>query len=191
MSVETGKSGSSGSSPALAFGFLGGPVRIAGLALFVAVATILAALGYEHIGGYEPCALCLKERAPYYVGIPLAAVALVLASLATRWRLTAALFALFALVMGYGVILGIYHAGAEWTFWPGPSSCGVAGSGPADTGQMLDALKTPTIGPSCTDAVWRLAGLSFAGWNAVIAAGLCLLGLLGVARAYGSSSASQ
>ncbi len=191
MTVDQGKPGRQNAALAGVTALLGGPARIAGIALFVTVATVLTALGYEHIGGYEPCALCLKERIPYYVGAPIAAVALLAARAALPGRLVAALFVLFAVVMGYGVILGAYHAGAEWAFWQGPAACGAAGAGPANTGQLLEALKTPTVGPSCTEAVWRFAGLSFAGWNALIAAGLFVLGLIGAARAYGSSSASQ
>ena len=36
-------------------------------------ATVGGALGFEHIGGYIPCALCLMQRDPYYYGIPVAA----------------------------------------------------------------------------------------------------------------------
>ncbi len=51
------------------------PLLIA-LAILAAVsATLGAALTFEHIGGYEPCALCLKERAPYYATIPVALAA--------------------------------------------------------------------------------------------------------------------
>ena len=191
--MATDRTKSASAQPAIAklAALIGGPARIAAIGLAASAITVLAALGYQHVGGYEPCALCLKERVPYYIGAPLAAATLLAVALALPGRLIAALFVLFALVMGYGAILGIYHAGAEWAFWPGPSSCGVAGEGPANTGQLLEALKTPTIGPSCTEAVWRFAGLSFAGWNAVIAGGLCGLGLVGAVRAYGSSSASQ
>ena len=48
-------------------------------ALFLAVAmaaTVGTALGFEHIGGYIPCALCLMQRTPYYIGVPVALVAL-------------------------------------------------------------------------------------------------------------------
>ncbi|PZN12832.1 MAG: disulfide bond formation protein B, partial [Proteobacteria bacterium] len=39
-------------------------------ALFVAAAIILAALGFEYIGGYRPCPLCLQQRYAYYAGRP-------------------------------------------------------------------------------------------------------------------------
>ena len=49
-------------------------------------ATVGTALGFEHIGGYIPCKLCLEQRTPYYVGVPLMALA-ALASSCTgrRW----------------------------------------------------------------------------------------------------------
>ena len=43
----------------------------------VGLATIATAWGFELIGGFIPCKLCLQERIPYYVGLPVAAAALV------------------------------------------------------------------------------------------------------------------
>ena len=36
-------------------------------------AIIATALGFEHPGGYVPCALCLQQRKPYYIAIMLIA----------------------------------------------------------------------------------------------------------------------
>jgi disulfide bond formation protein DsbB len=44
--------------------------------LALSSAAILIALGFEHIGGYEPCPLCYIQRWPYYALIALAAAAL-------------------------------------------------------------------------------------------------------------------
>ena len=69
------------------------PTRKSDAALFLAVAmaaTVATALGFQHIGGYIPCKLCLEQRWPYYVGAPLMAVAAYLgASGAGSPRLTA------------------------------------------------------------------------------------------------------
>ena len=43
------------------------------VAIFLALAmaaTVGTALGFEHIGGYIPCKLCLGQRMPYYIGVP-------------------------------------------------------------------------------------------------------------------------
>ncbi len=45
----------------------------------LSLATILGAWGFELIGGYTPCHLCLGERIPYYVGVPIAAFAVFMA----------------------------------------------------------------------------------------------------------------
>ena len=50
------------------------------LALLGSIGIILAALAFEHLGGFRPCELCLAQRWAYYVGIPLLFVGLVLLS---------------------------------------------------------------------------------------------------------------
>lgn len=136
-------------------------------ALLAAAAIILTALGFEHIGGYRPCALCLQERYAYYIGIPLLFGALVLLSAGKR-RLAAVLFALVAAGFLVNTGLGIYHAGVEWKFWAGPETCQLAlqplGGGP---GGLLKQLGTERV-IRCDEAPWQFMGLSFAGWNAVL-----------------------
>jgi disulfide bond formation protein DsbB len=161
-------------------------LRPAALAVtLIAAATIAAAWGFELFGGYIPCALCLQERIPYYLGIPVALVALI-ASLGKgpAW-LSRLLLVATALIFAYGAYLGIYHAGAEWGFWPGPTDC-AAGSAPATTSaaDILSQLDSVRV-VSCTEATWRLPtdwGLSFAGWNAAISVLLVLVALWGATR---------
>jgi hypothetical protein len=75
--------------------------------------------------------------------------------------------------------LATYHAGVEWGFWEGPAACAPS-VGVNNAADMLNQLTMHA--PSCTDATWRLLGLSFAGWNTLISALLAGLGLLGLAR---------
>ncbi len=134
------------------------------------------AWGYQLIGGYVPCKLCLEQRIPYYIGLPMALVAL--AALVTGRKGVAAILLLaVAAVFAYGAGLGIYQAGAEWQFWDGPNDCGGGTAAPASASNMLQALQSTRV-VSCTEASWRMLGLSFAGWNAVASAGLAGLGLL-------------
>ena len=151
--------------------------RWGGLVLFGATAVILAALGFEHLGGYIPCPLCLQQRYAYYAGIPLAFAALVLVS-ADKSRLAQLAFSLITLAFLLNAGLAVYHAGAEWKFWPGPQSCGTLQAITSNGKGMLEGLdKTKVI--VCDEAQWRFAGLSFAGWNVVTSALLAL----GAARA--------
>jgi disulfide bond formation protein DsbB len=156
------------------------------LILGIALATIAAAWGFELIGGYVPCALCLEERIPYYLGIPIVLAAFVAAYLAAPAWLQKLLLIATALVFAWGAYLGIYHAGAEWGFWPGPADC-AAGAAPPTTSadDLLSQLEGMRI-VSCTDASWRFPagwGLSFAGWNAAVSLLLVAIALWGALRA--------
>ena len=152
------------------------------VAIFLAMAMAVvvgSALGFEHIGHYIPCKLCLGQRTPYYVGVPLMALAAVSATL--RWPpiLTRLLLLVGGLIMAYSLYLAIRHSGVEWGWWAGPTDCGVGGT-PVDTGGngVLDALDTYTP-PACDRAALRVLGLSFAGWNALASAFLAVVALMG------------
>src|SRR5262245_25575721 len=81
---------------------------IAGLVLLIAAAVILAALGFEHIGGYTPCPLCLQQRYAYYLGIPALAAALVLLRL-SQPKAAAAILVAIGLGFLINAGLGIYQ----------------------------------------------------------------------------------
>lgn len=140
--------------------------RTGAAALFLAIAAILSALGFEHIGGYIPCPLCLQQRWAYYLAIPMLFAALALVS-AERPRLAAIVFFLVALAFLANAGLGVYQAGAEWKYWPGPDTCGGQQGLATNAGNMLEALKRTNV-VRCDEAQLRIFGLSFAGWNAVL-----------------------
>lgn len=143
-------------------------LRQAALAVVLgAAATIGGALVFEHVFGYVPCKLCLTQRNPYYIAMPLGLVA---AFLPLRWtRLGLWLIALIFLVSAG---LGVYHSGVEWGVFAGPSDCGGgAGAGVGNVGDFLNQLQNTRV-VSCTEAAWRFLGLSLAGWNVLISLGL-------------------
>ncbi|MFD1745160.1 disulfide bond formation protein B [Rhizobium helianthi] len=138
-------------------------------------ATVGTALGFQHIGGYIPCALCLLQREPYYWAIPVALGALVTAVFRLPPAVTRILLGLVAIMMLVGAGMGVYHAGVEWGFWPGPATCSTTANGmTTNAGNLLSDLNS-VHGPSCTEAALRVLGLSFAGWNVV--ASLALAGI--------------
>ncbi len=139
--------------------------RYGGLALFLAAAVILTALGFEYLGGYAPCPLCLMQRYAYYAGIPLLFIAMALTS--EMPRVAGLIFFLVALAFLANAGLGVYHAGVEWKFWPGPVTCGTAQPLPTNASDLLGSLATTHV-PRCDEAVWTFAGLSMAGWNVVM-----------------------
>ena len=89
------------------------------LFLLVCAGVLLTALGLEYFAGYGPCELCLKERWAYYAGAPLAMGAIAMLR-AGRSSWAAGLIGLAALGLLANAGLGLYHAGVEWQWWPGP-----------------------------------------------------------------------
>lgn len=149
-------------------------------ALFLAVAMAVVvgtALGFEHIGGYLPCKLCLEQRTPYYIGAPLMALAALSSFMSWPGWLSRMLLVAGGLLMLYGLYLGVFHAGVEWRWWAGPADC-AAVTGTIDTGGkgLLDILND-VVPPRCEDAALRVLGLSFAGWNVLASAFLAFVAL--------------
>ncbi len=143
----------------------------------IAAAAILIALGFEHIGNLAPCPLCLQQRLAYYAAIPLGIGAALL--FASGYIGTArGILLLIALVMLGNAGLGVYHAGAEYGFWPGPATCG--GDGDL-SGNLLDDLDEVRIVP-CDQAAWTLGGISLAGFSALLSLALAALALVGAIR---------
>ncbi|SDQ90734.1 Disulfide bond formation protein DsbB [Rhizobiales bacterium GAS113] len=169
------------------------PSRAALTALVLAALAIGGAWVSQLFFGLQPCELCLLERWPYYVGVPLAALAVIAmrGAVATSRNLGGGLgssgsgtwlLALVALVFLAGAGLGIYHAGVEWHFWEGPSACTGQYAAPASTDDFLKSLEA---GPSirCDEAAIRILGLSLAGWNAVISLLIAAIAVIGVKAA--------
>jgi disulfide bond formation protein DsbB len=143
----------------------------------LAAAIILAALAYEHIGGYEPCELCLRQRWAYYAGIPLA----LLAAMTVRSlpALAAGLLGIVAVAFVVNAGLGVHHAGVEWGWWAGPAGCSGGTTLSNDAGALLESLRHSEV-VRCDEPAFRFLGLSFAGYNVLISAGLAGLALLGL-----------
>ena len=143
----------------------------------VGAATIAGAWFLELVMKLKPCPLCLEQRWPYYIGIPLALiVALAAWRKAPRAIAITGLLAL-ALLMLWGAYLGVFHAGIEWKLWAGPTEC----SGPAELGPAADFMKRlQTVNITrCDEAAWRFLGISLAGYNAVISLTLAAVALWG------------
>lgn len=152
----------------------------AAAAFLLGLAAILGAWGFQLIGGYVPCKLCLEQRVPYYAGLPVLLAAIVLIAARRSVPLSRVALILAAAIFLVGAGLGVYHSGVEWGLWLGPSDCGGGVATTGNAGDLLGQIGNTKV-VSCTEAAWRLLGLSFAGWNAVVSlivAGLSLTAAL-------------
>ena len=144
------------------------PAAAAALAIFaLSSATLLGAWYFELVLKLSPCPLCLEQRLPYHIVIPLSLLMAMAALVRAPQKLIAVGFVAIMAAVLCGAGLGAYHAGVEWHWWPGPTDC----SGPVTDftakGPLLDQLRSIHV-VRCDDAAWRFLGLSLAGYNVLI-----------------------
>ena len=159
------------------------PAAAAAIAVFVlSLATLGGAWFFEYVLKLAPCPLCLMQRIPYHVIIPLSLLLAIAALVRAPRNLLLVGFAAIAIAAACSVVLGIYHAGVEWHWWAGPADC----SGPLTDlrtgGSLLDRLHAVHV-VRCDEAAWRFLGLSLAGYNVLISLALALIAGFGLAAA--------
>ena len=144
-------------------------------AFLVSAGMLGAAHAFEHIGRYLPCQLCLRQREVFWAAIAVALIGLVVTRLRPSDRLLMTVNAMIGLVFLTGAIVAGYHAGVEWKFWPGPADCAAGGNLdlPGSLSEIDFNRRFATV--SCSEAAWRLFGISMAGYNALISLGLAVV----------------
>lgn len=127
------------------------------LALAIPVLLLAGAYISEYGFGLFPCEMCWWQRWPHF-----AAVALALISFAAPpRRLWIALAGLAILASG---LIGGYHAGVEYGWWEGITTCAAAAGGSGDA--LADIFAAPIV--RCDEVQWSLFGISLAGFNFLI-----------------------
>ena len=140
------------------------------LALVVPSALMLGALASQYIGGLHPCEMCYWQRWPHD-----AAIVLALFAFGTRVnKASHVLVALAALAIMVSGGIGVFHAGVEYGWWEGITTCSTTAAGVS----LEDIMRAPVV--RCDVPQWTLLGISLAGFNAIISlgAGAVILGLL-------------
>ncbi len=164
---------------------------LAGLAFLLGLVAIGGAWGSQLVGGLVPCELCLEQRLAYYWGLPVLALVLLLWNRLPLGAWYAAM-AIAAAIFVWSAYMGGFHAGVEWSFWPGPTAC--TGTGGGLSFDSLAAGAIERIVP-CDAVQFRFLGLSLAGYNALVSLGIVALLAAAITwqarRAQGSSSMSQ
>ncbi|MEW6641553.1 MAG: disulfide bond formation protein B [Pseudomonadota bacterium] len=151
----------------------------AGAIALIAAATIGGAWFFQLVLGIQPCPLCLEQRYAYYLAIPLALIVALAAKGGAGRPLLAGGLAILALAVLANAVLGGYHAGVEWGFWPGPTDCSGPVADLGSAGSLLERLDTVKV-VRCDEVQWRFLGLSLAGYNVLISALMAALALWGL-----------
>ena len=139
------------------------------LCSFGILATVFA---FENLMGLAPCPLCLNQRIAFYLAVPLGLLAALSAT--KKPSLSTISFIALTLIFITNSAYGGYHAGIEWGYWPGPASCAGNTFEVTNIEELILSLENGAP-PSCSEAPWRLFGLSLAGYNMLASLGLALL----------------
>lgn len=148
--------------------------RPVALATLGALALLLGAFAFQHIGGLAPCKMCLWQRYPHGV-----AIAAGLGVLVLKTRAFILVGAAASAVTG---TIGAYHVGVEQGWWQGPTTCSAGPVGGVSAQELLDQILTAPL-VRCDDIAWDWLGISMAGWNALISFALVALWLSALRRA--------
>tara|TARA_R110002033_G_scaffold8515_9_gene29114 strand:- start:695 stop:1180 length:486 start_codon:yes stop_codon:yes gene_type:complete len=127
------------------------------LALILSSALLGGALISQYGFGLYPCEMCMWQRWPHLVAIFFALTALMFRQTSLAKPLVIAA-ALAILVSG---LIGGFHAGVEYDWWEGLTSC--ASNIPAGDNMLDSIMNAPLV--RCDVAPWTLFGISLAGFN--------------------------
>ncbi|TIX49185.1 disulfide bond formation protein B [Alteraurantiacibacter aquimixticola] len=127
------------------------------LALIVPAALLAGAYISQYVFGLFPCEMCWWQRWPHFAAIGFAALSL----FTPPKRIWVAIAAGGILTSG---LIGFFHAGVEYGFWEGVTGCALPAAAGVDP---LEAIfDQPVV--RCDQAPWSMAGISLAGFNAII-----------------------
>ena len=142
------------------------------LALLIPAALLAGAWGFQLIGHLYPCEMCHWQRWPHYAALPIALLAFV-PGMPQR-----PLVALAAIAIAVSGAIGVAHAGVEYHWWQGFTPCTSTFSSGGDT--LSAIMNAPVV--RCDAPQWTFAGISLAGFNAIVSLGGALAILILLTR---------
>ena len=143
------------------------------MALLVPSGLMAGALIAQFAFGLQPCELCWWQRYPHIAAIVLATLAIALKNVPAGHHFVV----LAALAIATSGLIGAFHAGVEYGWWDGLTSCSSSKLGNDPLASIMNA---PLI--RCDTAPWSWMGISMAGFNFLISLGGAILVLVLVGR---------
>ncbi len=145
------------------------PRLLAGLLGLASALCLAIALWFQHVAGLEPCPLCLDQRWAHGAAIGVAAVSVVFMAP----RRAAIMLAALALTFLAGTAIAAWHVMVEW-HWVASPGCSTPefGDMSVDSFLSMDVVR-------CDEIAWSMAGVSMAGWNAIVSLMLAAAAITG------------
>ena len=150
------------------------------LVTFFSVVAIASALIAEYYFDLQPCAMCLKQREPYYIIIAGFILVMIL-----KWQDKIWFYVGVQIVSIYGLFYSLWHVGIENKILAGPSSC----SGGLNISTNTSSLKEQIISKAvinCEEVAWSIFGLSAATMNSLLLFLIFIINAIYIANIYGS-----
>ena len=151
----------------------------------IASALILGgAYFFQYVLGYDPCALCYDQRHIHkaVIGVGLiGGLGLIFVPALRAYAMWICL--IIGAIYVYSAGFAFWHAGIEYDWWEGPSTCTAGASVNLSTADLLSVLDGGGPVVLCDEAAWTLLGISMAGYNALMSAVLAAASVfIGVKR---------
>ncbi len=127
------------------------------LAVLVPAGAMATALVAQYGFALAPCEMCWWQRYAHIAAL----IAAVLAWVVRDVRAQTALFWLAVLGIVVSGLIGGYHAGVEYHWWQGITTCSTTRLSGGDALEAI--LSAPVI--RCDVAAWSMFGISMAGYN--------------------------
>ena len=123
---------------------------------------LISAFYLEYFHGALPCDLCITQR--WFHGA-IIAYSLVIIFILNKTSISKKLLLLGGTILWLSSSMaGFYHFGIEMNFWTGPDGCSSNIDFSKDTLKYL-LSKSPI---KCDEVMFKIFGLSLAGWNALV-----------------------
>lgn len=150
------------------------PRIAAWLALLIPAFMLGGALISQYVFGLYPCEMCYWQRWPHWAALALGGIAVL--SVRRVQGLAVGMAALAAIAIAISGLIGGFHAGVEYGWWEGLTSCASSVPAGATTDDVLNSIMAAPL-VRCDTAPWSMFGISLAGYN-------FLLSLAGAAAIY-------
>ena len=150
------------------------------LVTLFSVVALASALIAEYYFDLQPCAMCLKQREPYYIIIAGFILVMIL-----KWQDKIWFYVGVQIVSIYGLFYSLWHVGIENKILAGPSSC----SGGLNISTNTSSLKEQIISKAvinCEEVAWSIFGLSAATMNSLLLFLIFIINAIYIVNIYGS-----
>ena len=149
------------------------------LVTLFSVVSIASALIAEYYFDLQPCAMCLKQREPYYVIIAGFILVMIL-----KWQDKIWFYVGVQIVCIYGLFYSLWHVGIENKILAGPSSCSGGLNISANTSSLKEQIISKAV-INCEEVAWSIFGLSAATMNSLLLFLIFIINAIYIINIYG------